>query len=104
MKFEAAKNVILTVSLFFFCVSAEIASGQDYKVKHLQNKLTLSGFDPGPVDGFWGERTASAFAKMLNVNGIEASSITKSDISRKALAALNASYNFHSEKIVYHLV
>ena len=53
MNFEAAKNVILAVSLFFFCVSAEIAWSQDYKIKHLQNKLTLSGFDPGPVDGFW---------------------------------------------------
>ncbi len=99
MKFEVAKNFILAVSLFFFCVSTEIASSQDYKVKHLQSKLTLSGFDPGPVDGFWGKRTASALAKMLNANGIEASSITKKDISKEALAALNQSYHFHSEKL-----
>ena len=99
MKFEAAKNVILAVSLFFFCVSAEIAWSQNYKVKHLQSKLTLSGFDPGPVDGFWGKRTASALAKMLNANGIEISSITKRDISKEALAALNQSYHFHSEKL-----
>ena len=85
MKFKAAKNVILAVSLFFFCVSAEIAWGQDYKVKHLQGKLTLSGFDPGPVDGFWGKRTASALAKMLNANGLETSSITKRDISKVPL-------------------
>lgn len=95
MKFEATKNVILAVSLFFFCVSAEIAWGQDYKVKHLQGKLTLSGFDPGPVDGFWGKRTASALAKMLNANGLETSSITKRDISKEALTALNQSYHFH---------
>ena len=65
MIFGAAKNIILAVLLFFFCVSAEIVWGQDYKIKHLQSKLTLSGFDPGPIDGFWGKRTASALARLL---------------------------------------
>ena len=52
---KAAANVILATILLLACVSAEIAWGQDYKVKHLQSKLTLSGFDPGPIDGFWGK-------------------------------------------------
>ena len=97
MNFEAAKNVILAVSLFFFCISAEIVWGQDYKIKHLQSKLTLSGFDPGPIDGFWGKRTASALAKMLNANGIETSSITKK-ISRRGTSRLII-IHFHSEKL-----
>ncbi len=93
------RSVIAILLLFFFCVSAGIAWSQNYKIKHLQSKLTLSGFDPGPVDGLWGKGTASALAKMLNANGIEASSTTKKDISKMALAALNQSYHFHSEKL-----
>ena len=95
---KAAANIILATILLLACVSAEIAWGQDYKVKHLQSKLTLSGFDPGPIDGFWGKRTASALTEMLNENGIKLKSVTKSDISKEALSALNSLYHSYSEK------
>ena len=95
---KAAANIILATILFLVCVSAEIAWGQDYKVKHLQSKLTLSGFDPGPIDGFWGKRTASALTEMLNENGIKLTSVTKSNISKEALSALSSSYHSYSEK------
>ena len=85
---KAAANIILATILFLVCVSAEIAWGQDYKVKHLQSKLTLSGFDPGPIDGFWGKRTASALTEMLNENGIKLTSVTKSDISNENLLSI----------------
>ena len=97
--FKADTSLILAMALFLSLVSAQIAWGQDYKVKHLQSKLALSGFDPGSIDGFWGKRTASALAEMLNANGIKASSITKKDISEEALSVLNTSYHSHSEKL-----
>ena len=95
---KVATICILSLAFLMACISAEIAWGQDYKVKHLQSKLTLSGFNPGPIDGFWGSRTASAFTKMLNENGIKITSVTKSDISKEALSALNSSYHSYSEK------
>ena len=95
---KVATICILSLAFLMACISAEIAWGQDYKVKHLQSKLTLSGFNPGPIDGFWGSRTASAFTEMLNENGIKITSVTKSDISKEALSALNSSYHSYSEK------
>lgn len=95
---KVATNCILSLAFLMACISAEIAWGQDYKVKHLQSKLTLSGFNPGPIDGFWGSHTASAFTEMLNENGIKITSVTKSDISKEALSALNSSYHSFSEK------
>ena len=32
----------------------------DYDVKEVQGMLKDQGFDPGPVDGIWGPRTAAA--------------------------------------------
>ncbi|ERL99436.1 hypothetical protein HIMB11_00381 [Rhodobacteraceae bacterium HIMB11] len=95
---KVATICILSLAFLMACISTEIAWGQDYKVKHLQSKLTLSGFNPGPIDGFWGSRTASTFTKMLNENGIKITSVTKSDISKEALSALNSSYHSYSEK------
>ena len=102
--FNAVASIILAMALLLSLVSAKIAWGQDYKVKHLQSKLALSGFDPGSIDGFWGKRTASALAEMLNANGIKTSSITKRDISKEALSALNTSYHSHSEKLELEIV
>ena len=68
--FKATANLTLAIALFFSLVSAEIAWSLDYKVKHLQSKLTLSGFDPGSIDGFWGKRTASALAEINKKNFI----------------------------------
>ena len=98
INYRVATNLILSLAFLLSCISAEIAWGQDYKVKHLQSKLTLSGFDPGPIDGFWGKRTASALTEMLNANGIKMTTVTKSDISKEALSALNSSYHSYSEK------
>ena len=98
INFKVATNLILSLAFLLAFVSAEIAWGQDYKVKHLQSKLALSGFDPGPIDGFWGKRTASALTEMLNANSIKMTTVTKSDISKEALSALNSSYHSYSEK------
>ena len=98
ISFRVATNLIMSLAFLLSCISAEIAWGQDYKVKHLQSKLTLSGYKPGPIDGFWGKRTASALTEMLNENGIKMTSVTKSDISKEALSALNSSYHSYSEK------
>lgn len=38
-------------------------------IKALQGLLTAAGFDPGPVDGLWGNRTASAVAAWGRENG-----------------------------------
>lgn len=35
-------------------------SVQNRSVERAQQILTLLGFEPGPVDGLWGRRTASA--------------------------------------------
>ena len=99
INFRIATNFILSLAFILLFLSAKIAFGQDYKVKHLQSKLTLSGFDPGPIDGFWGTRTATALNEMLSVNGIKRTSVTQSNISKEALSALNSSYNSYSEKL-----
>ena len=98
INFKVATNLIMSLACLVSCIYAEIAWGQDYKVKHLQSKLTLSGFDPGLIDGFWGKRTASALTEMLNENGIKLTSVTKRDISKETLSALNSSYHSYSEK------
>ena len=52
INFRVATSLILSLAFLLVCVSADVVWGQDYKVKHLQSKLTFSGFDPGPIDGF----------------------------------------------------
>lgn len=40
-----------------------VAARTDADVRMVQEKLKDKGFDPGPVDGVWGSRTASALAE-----------------------------------------
>jgi len=37
---------------------------RDRSVQRAQQILTLSGFEPGPIDGLWGVRTASALTEI----------------------------------------
>ena len=44
--------------------STASVSAKDRSVERAQQILTLSGFEPGPVDGLWGRRTASALTEI----------------------------------------
>lgn len=41
-------------------------------ITYVQTTLTSLGYAPGPVDGVWGQRTATALASFLGVSGDEA--------------------------------
>ena len=51
-----------TAAVFLLSITAVFA--QDSKVTRIQRALVISGYDPGPVDGYWGNRTSSALAQM----------------------------------------
>ena len=52
--------VILTVISMGFPVYA-----QDQDVLRAQRSLAIAGYDPGPLDGYWGGLTASALSDFI---------------------------------------
>lgn len=61
-RFCAAVAAGVAISAVFMSV----VDAKDAKVERIQRSLVLSGYDPGPVDGYWGSRTASALAEMAD--------------------------------------
>ena len=54
--------LMATTTLLFFPITE--VYGQDSKVSRVQRALVGSGYDPGPVDGYWGNNTASALSQI----------------------------------------
>lgn len=52
-----------------FCKYGDGKSGMDFKVWVLQASLAELGFDPGPLDGVYGDKTAAALVKAGLVGG-----------------------------------
>jgi len=61
------RNLLILVGIvanIFGFVGPVVA--KDRGVERAQQILTLSGFEPGPVDGLWGRRTETALQEMAN--------------------------------------
>ena len=53
------KVIVVLMSLAVLS-PAVVHAGYDPAVKEVQQKLDELGFEPGPIDGYWGKRTADA--------------------------------------------
>jgi hypothetical protein len=74
------KRIIFTLALAAFCAFTQPGYGQEQGVTDIQNVLKQCGFDPGPVDGLWGSKTANAASKFLGAHGEPPNSTDKSDL------------------------
>jgi uncharacterized protein (DUF1800 family) len=52
------------ITVLLASASAESVFAQNVKVERVQRALVLAGFDPGPVDGFWGQKTRDALKEL----------------------------------------
>ena len=75
------------------------AYAQDEDVERVQRALVLAGFDPGPVDGFWGSRTRSALSEMAALTGMGTALEGPSDFDTSLERALVAAFNTYSESL-----
>ena len=91
-----------TAAIFFLSITAVCA--QDSKVTRIQRALVISGYDPGPVDGYWGGRTSSALAQMARDMGLASAPRSKADIPSEVLVALDRAYQTQAEQQEHDLL
>ena len=91
-------KVFLMAATILFCLSITEANAQDLKVIRVQRALVGSGYNPGPVDGYWGNNTASALSQMAKDMGLALALKSKADITSEVLAALERAFQTHAEK------
>ena len=75
-------NLLISV-LSVLIILSSVTTG-NASVKCIQNFLSKTVFDPGPVDGAWGGRTATALSDFANYHKVELSN----EISRQNVNAL----------------
>lgn len=95
MKKLIALLLVVTSSLLA-CVPAQ---AQNEDVERVQRALFLAGFDPGPIDGYWGARTRSALSEMAALTGMSTSPEGPSDFDLSLERALVAAFNRYSESM-----
>ena len=61
---------LLTGVLLTAAIAVE-AFAQDVRIERVQRGLLISGFDPGPVDGIWGQKTRNALQELATIEGME---------------------------------
>jgi peptidoglycan hydrolase-like protein with peptidoglycan-binding domain len=74
-----------------FTVSLALGSGYERRggsqmVRRLQRRLAAAGFDPGPIDGLYGPRTAAATERFQATTGLAADGVA----GPRTLVALNS--------------
>ena len=81
---------IVTFILVF--LASQVSAETKFSVLDLQNDLKLLGFDPGPLDGFWGPKTKIAMCNFLNTDVSTCDAIvSESELKKlKAAAAKNS--------------
>ncbi len=87
-------GVLLTTALFSLPAQA-----QNQNVLRAQRGLFLAGYDPGPLDGYWGGRTASALSDFVEEFNLEAKIVGPEDLSWAVFDALVGAFNAHNEAI-----
>ncbi len=86
--------VILTVISMGFPVYA-----QDQDVLRAQRSLAIAGYDPGPLDGYWGGLTASALSDFIADFNIGITIDGPEDLSGIVFDNLVAAFNMHNEAL-----
>jgi mono/diheme cytochrome c family protein len=61
--------VATMIALYLLCIGISTSFADDL-VKKAQQSLVEKGFDPGPVDGFWGPRTKSGLMEFQKKEGL----------------------------------
>lgn len=89
---------LLLVGTCSFIANAP-AYAQNADIERVQRALVLAGFDPGPVDGFWGARTRSALLEMATLTGMNTVPEGPSDFDISLEQALVAAFNTYSENL-----
>jgi peptidoglycan hydrolase-like protein with peptidoglycan-binding domain len=54
---------------------SQSSATQQSQIRAIQQRLASLGYDPGPVDGLWGSRTASALLQFQQANGLSPSGV-----------------------------
>lgn len=73
------------------------AVAKDRSVERAQQILTLSGFEPGPVDGLWGRRTESALAEMATEADLSVAPTSGRELRPSVFAAMWKIYHQRTE-------
>ncbi len=71
--------VFLLVGVFVFAVPAQDTAYGDTRVSEVQRALKDLGYDPGPVDGSWGQRTETAARRFLRSKSYNVSQVFRSN-------------------------
>ena len=72
-------------------------SAKDRSVQRAQQILTLSGFEPGPVDGLWGVRTASALTEIAAEADLLVAPSSERELRPSVFAAMWQVYHQRTE-------
>ena len=70
---------------------------KDRSVERAQQILTLSGFEPGPVDGLWGRRTASALTEIAAEADLLVAPSSERELRPSVFAAMWQVYHQRTE-------
>ena len=77
--------------------STASVSAKDRSVERAQQILTLSGFEPGPVDGLWGRRTASALTEIAAEADLLVAPSSERELRPSVFAAMWQVYHQRTE-------
>ena len=66
-------KIVVTFLTVAFLTAAIAVEGfaKDARIERVQRGLLISGFDPGPVDGFWGQKTRNALQDLAKIEGMD---------------------------------
>ena len=86
------------LSAALLCAASTVAAfAQDVRIERVQHALALSGFDPGPIDGFWGQKTRQALQELKDLTGLEILPENPDDFNFALDRALVQAFNDRSE-------
>ena len=89
-------SYVLIISICFFVLCANMtisqAADSDAAIAKAQQQLKILGYDPGPVDGLWGQKTAAALQQFQKAQGLTVTG-KLDDASKKQLSIQAAKKN-----------
>ncbi|MDG2454127.1 MAG: DUF1800 family protein [Paracoccaceae bacterium] len=75
------------------------AQAQDQDVLRVQRALALAGYDPGPLDGYWGMLTNSALSEFVEEFSVEVPIVGSDNLSDAVFDGLVRAFNLRNEAI-----
>ena len=92
------RKLLLIAGMMASTVAATASvSAKDRSVERAQQILTLSGFEPGPVDGLWGRHTASALAAVATEADLPVVPLSARELRPSFFAAMWRVYHRRTE-------